>query len=191
MYLAIKTRRVHTAFAESKWVGMCIYNMCLVFLLFGPIETWLILSEDYKYLLRSVGLFLVFGGVLFLIFGPKFLMICTGDEVNSKDFFKKMISSGSVTLTGDHDKRGSTLSSASTFSSAKHRAKTPSADRGSATLNWASFSSRVKSYFAHHNDDPQQRSGEPSVVVELTNVHQPPVPPTLSRCRDQDGALCS
>jgi len=42
---------------------------------------------DNAYVVRSVGVFLIFGGVLFLIFGPKFVMIWTGSEISIKDFF--------------------------------------------------------------------------------------------------------
>ena len=87
MYLAIRTRRVNTSFAESKWIGLCIYNMCLVFAFILPILTLDNLSVDNAYVVRSVGVFLIFGGVLFLIFGPKFVMIWTGSEISIKDFF--------------------------------------------------------------------------------------------------------
>lgn len=89
--LAWQTKEVHEVFAESRHIALAIYNIVCV----GGFTVGLLLgldlystSPDTAYFVLSIGTFMCFGGVLTLIFGPKFWGIYKKQTIDHKDFTK-------------------------------------------------------------------------------------------------------
>jgi len=87
-YLAFVTRNISSAFRESKYIAMSIYNIMICGVLILPI----VFIQDVGFLtafyLRGFGIIFCCSFILGALFGPKLYVIFFLPEKNSPDYFR-------------------------------------------------------------------------------------------------------
>jgi len=86
-YLAFRTRKVSSAFNESKYIALCIYNITILGVMLLPI----VFIEEAGYLtayyLRGFGTIFCCFFILFTLFGPKVYFILFMKKKNTAEYF--------------------------------------------------------------------------------------------------------
>ena len=86
--LAHYTRKLPSAFAESQYIAMTLYNICLVAAFFSVLVGLVRVDRNYPDLfLGLIGFACVacIGGAQVMVLGPKFMLIIRGDEIRAED----------------------------------------------------------------------------------------------------------
>ncbi|KAI8820079.1 periplasmic binding protein-like I [Fimicolochytrium jonesii] len=80
--LSYKTRGVVSAFNETKWIGLSVYNLVAVCSLFLPL-VYTTTFATMAFTLRSIGILLGTGVTQLCIFGPKFLQLYQDSQTHA------------------------------------------------------------------------------------------------------------
>lgn len=86
-FLAFKTRKVSSAFRESKFIALCIYNLLLTSLLVLPLVYIQEVGYFTSFFLRSIGTLFSVAFTLVALFGPKLYIIFFQKEKNTAAHF--------------------------------------------------------------------------------------------------------
>jgi len=87
-YLAFLTRKVASAFNESQYIAVCIYNILVCGILILPIVFIEDVGFTVSFYIRGFGALFCCFFVLLALFGPKLYVIFFTPEKNSQEYFK-------------------------------------------------------------------------------------------------------
>jgi len=90
--LAHYTRKVPSAFAESKYIAIAIYNILILAAIFVLLLVSLKMNNNFPNLMVGMSGFCIFfglGGLQLLLFIPKFLLVIKGKDIDLSDITPK------------------------------------------------------------------------------------------------------
>lgn len=87
-FLAFKTRQVSSAFSESRYIGVCIYNMLVLGVVTIPVAYIAAAGFFTIFFVRAIAILLCTTFVLLVLFGNKIYIIFYRPDKNSLEYIK-------------------------------------------------------------------------------------------------------